>query len=110
MLDLTLIGELALVILATMQLIKSHPRVKGSAIPYLSGVVGVVYALLWFLVNGRIYHDGIHFGMIYEAVANGVVSAVSAITAYNAQKEIPFVPNLLPTATELDASKAKENS
>lgn len=110
-LDLTLIGEMTAIVTTTMQAIKSHPKVKGSVIPYLSGGVGVVCGLGWFLVTGELESPDsilhVDWADTFRGIFNGVAGAVSANAGYNIQKFLP-IPNILPTAGEMDAAKIKE--
>lgn len=106
--DLVLVGELAMVVTALMQIVKSHPRMPGSAVPYISGIVGVVASLLWFLVNGELYDGGMDWINLYKSVAVGIVGAVASIMGYNLQKALP-TPNLLPTSNELNQQRMKED-
>jgi len=106
---MALVAELAVFITCLMQIIKSHPKVPGSIVPYLSGVVGVVSCLLWFLVNGTFFlgDNIINWVSVYQGIAIGVVAAVTSMMGYNLQKVLP-VPNLLPTTGELDEQRKKE--
>lgn len=110
-LDLTLIGELALLVSVTTQAIKSHPKVRGSDIVWWVGPIGIVTSLLWYLVIGKLIGGKyyIDFTEAYRAIANGLVGAVGASVGYNIQKLAP-IPNVLPTATEIDAQNLKEES
>lgn len=107
-LDPILIGELGFVIVAIMQLIKSHPKMRGSDIPWLSGVVGALLSLLWFLVAGDLYHGAMDWMNLYRSIAIGVVAAVASIIGYNVQKALP-TPNILPTSNELTEQKLEED-
>lgn len=107
--DLVLVGELALFIASLMQILKSHPKMPGSVVPYLSGVLGVVACLLWFTVNGELFRDNsINWIDLYRGVAIGIVAAVTSIMGYNLQKALP-TPNLLPTSSELAQQRMKES-
>ena len=110
-LDLTLIGELALIVSVVTQAVKSHPKVRGSDIVWWSGPIGIFCALLWYLVVGKLTSGEyiINFKELYRATANGIVGAVGASAGYNLQKSLPF-PNLLPTATEIDKQNLKEEA
>ena len=110
-LDPTLIAELAAVTTASMQTLKSHPKIKGSMIPWISGVFGASAGVAWYLVSGKI-DDGhgffnVDWANIFRGVFNGVAGSVSANGAFNIQKFLPL-PNVLPTAAELDHSALKE--
>lgn len=102
---------LAIVITGTVQTAKHSSRVHGSVAPYLSVIVGVVLSYLWFLVSGDLHNKDAHWNIdwqnMYRAFANGIGASTSATIAYQAQKAVP-IPNLLPTATEIDESKLKE--
>jgi hypothetical protein len=115
--DWTIVGELSFVVLALMQLVKSRTgdkSVRGSAIPWLSGIVAVACSLLWFLVNGQLVniHDihwaGLNWVNVYRAIAMGAIAAVGSIAMYNAQKAMP-IPNLLPTTNEMAQQHLAEN-
>lgn len=109
-LDPVLIGELGFLITAIMQLMKSHPQMKGSSVPWLSGIVGVVACLLWYLSNGElIVTHSIDWIHLYQGFANGVVSAVASIIGYNVQKALP-TPNILPTSQELAEQRLQEDA
>lgn len=110
-LDVVLIAEFTAIITAGMQAIKSHPKVQGSMIPWLSGVAGLGVGVGWYLVNGELVSSdsflGVDWADMYRGVFNGVAGAVSANAGYNIQKILP-IPNVLPTASEMDAQKLKE--
>lgn len=110
-LDLTLVGELAILVGVVTQALKSHPKVRGSDIVWWVGPIGVVISLLWYLVVGKLdggpYH--INFMELFRAVANGLVGAIGASVGYNIQKFAP-IPNILPTATEIDKQNLKEEA
>src|SRR5687768_15947568 len=110
-LDLTLVGELALLTSVLTQAIKSHPKVRGSDIVWWSGPIGILAALIWYLVVGKLTSGDyfINFKEAYRASANGIVGAIGASAGYNLQKALPF-PNLLPTASEIDAQNLKEEA
>lgn len=109
--DPSLVGELAALVTTSMQTIKSHHKIKGSIIPWLSGIVGAGAGLGWYLVSGQIDDGngllGVDWENIFRGTANGIAGAVAANGAYNIQKFLP-IPNVLPTAQELDQSKLKE--
>lgn len=110
-LDPELIAQLAAGITATMQFVKSNARVKGSDIPYLSGIVGAIVGVLYFMVNGDLngVHSlwGVDWSNAFRGAFNGIIAAVSSNGVYNLQKVLP-IPNLLPTAGEMDEHKLKE--
>jgi hypothetical protein len=110
-LDLTLIGELAVLVGVITQALKSHPKVRGSDIVWWVGPIGIIVSLLWYLVVGKLISGPYFFNFIelFRACANGVVGAVGASVGYNIQKFSP-IPNILPTATEIDAQNLKEES
>lgn len=109
MIDWQLVGELTVVIIAIMQLIKSHPATNGSDIPWLSGLVGIVVAVGWFAVHGTIYHNAhVDWIDLYRAVVMGAVAATFGIAAYNTQKALP-IPNILPTSSEMSNQKVAED-
>ncbi|HEY9662923.1 MAG TPA: hypothetical protein V6C65_31145, partial [Allocoleopsis sp.] len=79
-LDVQLIGEFAAIITTTMQTIKSHPKIKGSQIPWISGLVGACIGLGWYLVSGGI-DDGsgflnVDWANIFRGLFNGIAGAV----------------------------------
>lgn len=110
-LDPVLIAEFAAIIATGMQAVKSHPKVKGSMIPWLSGIAGAGVGLGWYLVSGELKSPDallhIDWADVYRGVFNGVAGAVTANTGYNIQKILP-IPNVLPTASELDQQTLKE--
>ena len=110
-LDLTLIGELAMLVAVITQAVKSHPKVRGSDIVWWVGPIGIVTSLLWYLVTGKLFGGPHHvdFMQVYRACANGLVGAIGASVGYNIQKYAP-IPNILPTATEIDAQNLKEET
>ena len=109
--DTSLIGEMAAAVTTTMQAIKAHPNVKGSAIPLLSVGAGIVFCVCWFLVTGNLDSDiaplHIEWSNIYKALFDGVAAAVIANAGFNIQKYLP-IPNILPTAQEIDDNAMKE--
>lgn len=110
-LDATLIGELSLLVAVVTQAIKSHPKVRGSDIVWWTGPIGIAVALLWYLTVGKLISGEyyINFKETFRAFANGIVGAVGASAGYNLQKALPF-PNILPTASEIDAQNVKEEA
>lgn len=110
-LDLTLIGELAVLVGVVTQALKSHPKVRGSDIVWWVGPIGIIVSLLWFLVLGKLFSGPyvVDFMELYRAIANGLVGAIGASVGYNIQKLAP-IPNVLPTATEIDAQNLKEEA
>jgi hypothetical protein len=110
-LDASLVAEIAGITTSVLQVIKSHPKIRGSFIPYLGGIIGVAIGVLWYIVSGDVIAKGAALGVdwqnIYRGLFNGVAGAVVAQGGYNIQKAIPL-PNILPTSTEMDESKLKE--
>jgi hypothetical protein len=106
--DTLLITEIAALVVVTMQAIKAYPRVRGSAIPAISAIVGVVACLGWYAVTGQLLlADGIEWENMYRGIFNGICGAVAANAGYNIQKALPGV-NILPTATEMDKQVIEE--
>lgn len=100
--DTLLITEIAALVVVTMQAVKAYPRVRGSTIPALSAIVGVVSCLGWYAATGQLFlADGVEWANLYRGVFNGICGAVAANAGYNIQKALPGV-NILPTATEMD--------
>jgi hypothetical protein len=76
----------------------------------VAGVMGVVLAFLWYLVNGDVLFVDkrlVGWATVYQSFANGIVASVTAIVGYNLQKALP-TPNLLPTSTELHHQRMRE--
>jgi hypothetical protein len=108
--DMVFVGELALMVACISQIIKSYPKVPGSIMPVVAGVMGVVLAFLWYLVNGDVLFVDkrlVGWATVYQSFANGIVASVTAIVGYNLQKALP-TPNLLPTSTELHHQRMRE--
>lgn len=105
------IALLALVVASVTQISKYHPKITGVVAPYVSVGAGVILSFLWFLVKGDLLSKGAPLGIdwmnAFRAFCNGVVAVTTAAAGYIAQKAAP-IPNLLPTATEIDASKIKD--
>lgn len=109
--DLTLMAEMAGLVTATMQAVKTHPKIRGSSIPRLSAVTGAGAATVWYAVTGDMLDStswlGIDWEYVFRGIFTGIGGAVLANGGYNLQKFLP-IPNLLPTASELDASALNE--
>lgn len=109
--DTNLIGEMAAAVTTTMQAAKGHPKVRGSAIPLLSVAAGVIFCVCWFLVTGDLDSTiaplHVEWSNIYKAVFDGVAAAVIANAGFNIQKYLP-IPNILPTAQQIDENAMKE--
>jgi hypothetical protein len=105
------IALLALVVASVTQISKYHPKITGNLAPYVSVFFGLVLSFGWFLVKGdlRSSHAPLHVDWMnaYRAFCNGVVAVTTAAAGYVAQKAAPF-PNLLPTTTEINAQKIKD--
>jgi hypothetical protein len=110
-LDPALIAEIAGITTAILQSIKSHPKVRGSSIPYLGGFVGVAVGFVWYVVSGDLLSEGGIWGIdwqnSYRGILNGVAGSVVAQGGYNLQKALP-IPNLLPSANEMDEKAIQE--
>lgn len=105
------IALLALVVTAITQTIKSHPKITGQNTTYVSAFIGVLMSYLWYAAKGDfVNHSAWHnvdWMNIYRAFANGIVATTTAWVGYNAQKAAP-IPNLLPTATEINQKRLDE--
>ena len=105
------VGELALFVACVSQIIKSYPKVPGSIMPVVAGIMGIIAAFLWYLVNGDVFFENgrlVGWVTVYQSIANGIVASVTAIVGYNIQKALP-TPNLLPTSTELKQQRMRED-
>lgn len=105
------IALLALVVASVTQIAKYHPKVTGVLAPYISVLAGLVLSYTWFLVKGDLYNKGgwlhVDWMNVYRAFCNGAVAITTAAAGYVAQKAAPF-PNLLPTTTEINQQKIKD--
>ena len=112
-LDVSLVGEFAAIITTTMQAIKAHPKIRGSQIPWISGVVGAAIGLTWYLVSGGLDDGhgllGVDWANIFRGFFNGIAGAVTANAGFNIQKFLPDgVPKILPTSGEMNEQALKE--
>ncbi len=108
-LDPTLIGEISVIVSSSAQWLKANHKIKGSAIPFLSGIFGAIIGVGWNLVSGDIYDGAMDWAEVFKGAFNGLAAAVGANGAFNLQKILP-IPNVFPTSSEIDTSKMKEQS
>jgi hypothetical protein len=111
--DFTFIGELALILTAILQVLKSVKGIAGSKIPPLSAPIGVACGVLWYLVSGDLHNShafiSVDWMNLYRGVSGGFLAAMSSTAGYEVQKNLPL-PNILPTASEMRTSYIKEET